>query len=117
MLLNNHHQNQPQAEANHSVTLLYLTIAYLLGIALGRFLWAGYGGGCQFPGWLWWLPLGLLLLTPLLHRLPFFLAKARRLYTATHRAIARLADSPGAWSGHGCVALCGPAVNSMLDAR
>jgi competence protein ComEC len=76
MLLNNHHQNQPQAEANHSVTLLYLTIAYLLGIALGRFLWAGYGGGCQFPGWLWWLPLGLLLLTPLLHRLPFFQAKA-----------------------------------------
>lgn len=51
------------------MTLLYLTIAYLLGIFLGRFLWDVNGGGCHFPPWLWWLPLGLLLLTPLLQPL------------------------------------------------
>ena len=71
----NDHPATPQTEADRSVTLLYLTIVYLLGVALGRFLWAS-GGGCHFPGWLWWLPLGLLLLTPLLHRLPFLQPKA-----------------------------------------
>ncbi|MCE7986952.1 MAG: DNA internalization-related competence protein ComEC/Rec2 [Caldilinea sp. CFX5] len=64
------------AEADQFVTLLYLTIAYLLGLALGHFLWVINSGGCQLPGRLWWLPLGLLLLTPWLHRLPLFQPKA-----------------------------------------
>ncbi len=53
------------------MTLLYLTLAYLFGIALGRA--AGDAGwfGCAFPIWLWWLPFGLLPLTSLLNRAPF----------------------------------------------
>ena len=51
------------------MTLLYLTLAYLLGILLGRI--GGDVGwfGCNFPHWLWWLPMGLLPITPLLNRL------------------------------------------------
>ena len=42
------------------MTLLYLSIAYLLGIALGRLFWEWQWLDCTFPAWLWLLPLGLL---------------------------------------------------------
>jgi len=58
------------------VTLLYLAIAYLLGIALGQLLWEGNWFGCDFPDKLWLLPLGLLPLLPLLKRLPLFQRKS-----------------------------------------
>ncbi len=50
------------------MTLLYLTLAYLLGILFGRT--GGDAGwfGCSFTVWLWWLPLALLPVTPLLNR-------------------------------------------------
>lgn len=54
------------------MTLLYLAIAYLLGIVLGRYLWAGHPFGCQFPTALWLLPLSLLPFLPLLKRFPRF---------------------------------------------
>ena len=54
------------------MTLLYLAIAYLLGIVLGRYLWAGHLFGCQFPTALWLLPLSLLPFLPLLKRFPLF---------------------------------------------
>ncbi len=52
------------------MTLLWLAIAYLLGIALGRALWTTGLVGCDFPGWLWLATLAALPFTPLLHRLP-----------------------------------------------
>lgn len=54
------------------MTLLYLAIAYLLGIVLGQFLWEGNWFDCNFPDKLWLLPLGLLSLLPLLNRFPVF---------------------------------------------
>lgn len=56
--------------------LLYLAIAYLVGIALGQYLWAGNPFGCQFPLALWVLPFGLLPLLPLLQRFPLFQRRA-----------------------------------------
>ncbi len=42
------------------MTILYLSLAYLIGIGAGRFLWdAGYIG-CGFPTWVWIAPLILL---------------------------------------------------------
>jgi competence protein ComEC len=49
--------------------LLYLALAYMTGISLGRFAWENSLLGCATPPWLWLLPTGLLLLTPLLDRL------------------------------------------------
>ena len=50
------------------MTLLYLTLAYMLGIGLGKWVW-DYGLlNCDLPTWLWWIPLSLLLFTPLLHQ-------------------------------------------------
>lgn len=58
------------------MTLLYLAIAYLLGIALGHYLWAEKLFGCQLPTLLWLLPLSLLPLLPLLKRFPLFQHRA-----------------------------------------
>ncbi len=49
--------------------LLYRSLAYLVGIAIGRLLWDAAGAGCPWPGWLWLAPAALLPLTPLLNRL------------------------------------------------
>ncbi|MCB0084408.1 MAG: ComEC/Rec2 family competence protein, partial [Caldilineaceae bacterium] len=54
------------------MTLLYLAIAYLLGIALGRLCWDLAWFGCAFPNWLWLGPLVLLPLSPLVNRLPIW---------------------------------------------
>jgi competence protein ComEC len=51
------------------MTLLYLAIAYLVGVALGRSLWEAAVVGCAFPGWLWIAPLVMLPFTPLVNRL------------------------------------------------
>ncbi len=37
--------------------LLYLSLLYLVGVGLGQFAWQAGWLGCDFPGWLWWLPL------------------------------------------------------------
>lgn len=50
------------------MTLLYLAIAYMLGISLGKWVW-NYGLlTCDLPLWSWWVPFGLLLLAPILRR-------------------------------------------------
>lgn len=54
------------------MTLLYLPLAYMLGILLGQALWNAGWISCGFPNWLWLAPLAWLPLTPLLNRLPFF---------------------------------------------
>jgi competence protein ComEC len=51
------------------MTLLYLALAYLVGIFLGRGLWEAGWIGCTFPNWLWWIPLAGLPFAPLLTRL------------------------------------------------
>lgn len=50
------------------MTLLYLTLAYLSGILLGRIGGDNSWFGCSFPNFLWWLPLALLPITPHLNR-------------------------------------------------
>jgi competence protein ComEC len=52
------------------MALLYLSLAYMLGILLGRLALELLGTECALPGWLWLLPLALLPLTPLLSRKP-----------------------------------------------
>ncbi|HQY93597.1 ComEC/Rec2 family competence protein [Caldilinea sp.] len=52
------------------MALLYLSLAYMLGILLGRLVLGLLGVECALPGWLWLLPLALLPLTPLLTRKP-----------------------------------------------
>ncbi len=54
------------------MTLLWLALAYLFGIALGHSLWTAGLVGCGFPGSLWLATLAALPLTPLLHKLPPF---------------------------------------------
>ena len=50
------------------MTLLYLALAYMLGIGLGKWVW-DYGWlNCDLPTWLWWVPLSLLSFAPLLHQ-------------------------------------------------
>ena len=39
------------------MTLLYLSLAYLIGISAGRVFWDVGLIGCGFPAWLWLLPL------------------------------------------------------------
>lgn len=51
------------------MTLLYLAVAYLIGIALGRAVWEAGWVDCTFPTWLWLIPLALLPTTALLNRL------------------------------------------------
>lgn len=51
------------------MTLLYLTIAYLFGVALGRWLWAAQWVDCSFPTWLWLVLLAVLPLSPLCNQL------------------------------------------------
>ncbi len=51
------------------MTLLYIAVAYLCGIALGRSAWVLGWLDCEFPTWLWWIPLLLLPLSPLCNRL------------------------------------------------
>ena len=52
------------------MTILFLALAYLVGITFGRLFWDTGWIGCNFPDWLWWVTLALLPLTPLLNRLP-----------------------------------------------
>ena len=40
--------------------LLYLSLLYLVGVGLGQFAWQAGWLGCEFPGWLWWIPLIML---------------------------------------------------------
>ncbi|MBX3014383.1 MAG: ComEC/Rec2 family competence protein [Caldilineaceae bacterium] len=47
------------------MTLLYLFLAYVLGVLLGQILWEANGFGCHFPPWLWLIPLTALPLVPL----------------------------------------------------
>lgn len=51
------------------MTLLYLAVAYLIGIALGRLAWDAGFLGCTTPAWWWLVPFTLLPFTPLLNRL------------------------------------------------
>lgn len=51
------------------MTLLYLALAYLLGVGFGPWAWQAGLLTCATPRQAWWLPLALLPLTPLLNRL------------------------------------------------
>jgi competence protein ComEC len=55
-----------------AMTLLYLALAYMAGIALGRLAWSTGWLDCTWPTGLWLLPLALLLLLPTLNQLPWF---------------------------------------------
>ncbi|MBW7884526.1 MAG: DNA internalization-related competence protein ComEC/Rec2 [Caldilineaceae bacterium] len=48
------------------MALLYGSLAYMLGIVLGWWLYAAAGLECPLPWWLWLLPVSLLPATPLL---------------------------------------------------
>jgi len=50
------------------MALFYGSLAYLVGVALGRWGWAAAGYTCPWPPWLWLAPITLLPLTPLLNR-------------------------------------------------
>ena len=50
------------------MVLLYGSLAYMVGILVGRALFDWLGLACPLPGWLWLLPLALLPFTPLLNR-------------------------------------------------
>lgn len=54
------------------MTLLCLTLIYFAGIVIGHLLWNSGWIGCDFPKWLWILPLAVTPLTPLLNRLEIF---------------------------------------------
>ncbi|MCB0063178.1 MAG: ComEC/Rec2 family competence protein, partial [Caldilineaceae bacterium] len=58
------------------MTLLYLALTYIIGIVLGQLLWNANWVGCNFPTWLWCLPLLLLPISPLFNRLPLGVARA-----------------------------------------
>ncbi|MBP9072271.1 MAG: ComEC/Rec2 family competence protein, partial [Caldilineaceae bacterium] len=51
------------------MTLLYLSTAYLIGIALGQWVWQAGLVGCHLPDWLWLPLLGMLPFAPLADRL------------------------------------------------
>jgi competence protein ComEC len=55
-----------------AMTLLYLTLAYMVGIALGRFAWSVGWIDCTWPDGLWLLPLAMLPWVPTLNHLPWF---------------------------------------------
>lgn len=55
-----------------AMTLLYLALAYMAGIALGRLAWTAGWLDCTWPNELWLLPLVLLPLLPTLNQLPWF---------------------------------------------
>jgi hypothetical protein len=46
------------------MTLLYLALGYMAGIALGRLAWDAGLTGCATPAWLWLAPLAAIPLTP-----------------------------------------------------
>ncbi len=50
------------------MVLLYLTLAYFVGIILGQLLWDAHWVGCEFPVWLWIVPLVVTPFAPLLNR-------------------------------------------------
>jgi competence protein ComEC len=52
------------------MTLLYLALAYMAGVLVGRILYDWSGLMCPLPAWLWLLPLALLPLTLLLNPRP-----------------------------------------------
>ncbi len=51
------------------MALLYVAIAAMMGVWLGRLAWDAGLVGCDFPTWLWLAPLIALPFTPLLNRL------------------------------------------------
>ncbi|MFN8442701.1 MAG: DNA internalization-related competence protein ComEC/Rec2 [Caldilineaceae bacterium] len=51
------------------MTILYLTIIYILGVACGWWLWDASWFGCDFPSWAWCISFGLLPVTPLINRI------------------------------------------------
>ena len=50
------------------MTIFYLTLAYIIGVACGWWLWDAGWFGCDFPRWVWLVPFGLLPITALLNR-------------------------------------------------
>ena len=51
------------------MVLLLCAILYFAGLTAGRVAWQVGWIGCDFPGWLWLVPMVLLPLTPFLNRL------------------------------------------------
>src|SRR5262245_2203227 len=54
------------------MTILYLALAYMAGIALGRIAWGLGWLDCSWSTWLWWVPLALLPWLATLNQLPCF---------------------------------------------
>ncbi|MEM7132703.1 MAG: DNA internalization-related competence protein ComEC/Rec2 [Chloroflexota bacterium] len=54
------------------MALIFLTLAYFIGLILGQALWGANWVGCAFPAWLWILPLATLPFAPLLNQWQIF---------------------------------------------
>jgi competence protein ComEC len=77
------------------MTLLYLALASMLGIALGRLAWDNGWIGCDVPTWLWLAPLLLLPCTALLNRFSHFPRSAQApLRWPTHAGFERPLAGP-----------------------
>ena len=91
------------------MTLLYLALAYLTGIAVGRLAWDIGWLDCTWPGWLWWMPIALLPALPLLNRLAWFQPQPIPLRWPTQAGFAmpRQGASPLFWIALGLCLLTG----------
>jgi len=87
------------------MTLLYLALAYMVGIAVGQLAWDIGWLGYTWPTWFWCLPLAILPCVPLLNHLSWLQPKHQPLRWPVHAGFTppRMAPSPAFWVA---LALC-----------
>lgn len=92
------------------MTILYLSLAYLIGIGVGRLFWDAGLSGCGFPVWPWLLPLAAL-------PLPFFWQSRQQQRSAPPLrwpASAGFTPPVAAWNGALATALLLAALAGLL---
>ena len=97
------------------MVLLICAILYFIGLTAGRLAWQVGWIGCDFPGWLWLVPVVLLPLTPLLNRLQPQPAVPMRWPASAGFAPIRNGRS-AAWSER-CCSVSWPALPAMPPIR